>query len=103
MERPRRGYRKVRVDGRVISQAVVIAYGVNVDRRRELLGVDVAETESFESWSTFLKGLLDRGLRGGKRVVSDSHGGLVKSIASASKNPCVSQYTNGMKRFVRCM
>lgn len=75
-------YEKVRVEGKVISQAVVIAYGVNVDGKRELLGVDVVETESYESWSTFLKGLCERGLRGVKLVISDAHGGLVKAIAT---------------------
>lgn len=74
-------YEKVRIDGKVISQAVVVAYGVNVDGKRELLGVDVVETESYESWSTFLKSLLDRGLHGTKLVISDAHGGLVKAIA----------------------
>lgn len=74
-------YEKVRIDGKVITQAVVIAYGVNVNGKRELLGVDVVETESYESWSTFLKGLLDRGLHGTKLVISDAHGGLVKAIA----------------------
>lgn len=75
-------YEKARIDGKVISQAVVIAYGVRVDGKRELLGVDVVETESYESWSTFLKALLDRGLRGVKLVISDAHGGLVKAIGT---------------------
>lgn len=74
-------YEKVRIDGKVVSQAVVVAYGVNVDGKRELLGVDVVETESYESWSEFLKKLLERGLRGVKLVISDAHGGLVKAIA----------------------
>lgn len=74
-------YEKVRIDGKVVSQAVVVAYGVNIEGKRELLGVDVVETESYGSWATFLKGLLDRGLRGTKLVISDAHGGLVKAIA----------------------
>ena len=73
-------YEKVRIDGKVVSQAVVVASGVNVDGKRELLGVDVVETERYESWATFLKWLLDRGLRGTKFVISDAHGGLVKAI-----------------------
>ncbi len=74
-------YEKVRIDGKVVSQAVVVASGVNVDGKRELLGVDVVETERYESWATFLKWLLDRGLRGTKFVISDAHDGLVKAIA----------------------
>lgn len=72
-------YEKVRIERKVIWQAVVIAYGVNVNGKRELVGGDVVETESYESWSTFLKALLDRGLRGVKLVISDAHGGLVKA------------------------
>jgi putative transposase len=39
----------VRAGGRVVSKAVVIAYGVNETGRREILGFDVgeAETEAF--------------------------------------------------------
>ncbi|BDE07528.1 IS256 family transposase ISDha1 [Vulcanimicrobium alpinum] len=75
-------YEKVRVEGAVISQAVIIAYGVSDDGLREVLGVDVVESESLESWTTFLRALLDRGLHGVKLVVSDAHAGLKAAIAS---------------------
>jgi transposase-like protein len=75
-------YEKVRVDGAVISQAVVVAYGVGEDGLREVLGIDVVESESLESWATFLRALLARGLHGVKLVVSDAHAGLKAAIAS---------------------
>lgn len=75
-------YEKVRIDGKVISQAVVIAYAVNAQGLREVIGVDVVETESRESWVQFLRSLVARGLHGVQLVVSDAHQGLKAAIAS---------------------
>ena len=69
-------YEKVRIDDRVESMAVVIATGVNLQGRREVLGVDVLPAESEESWAQFLKSLKERGLSGVRLVVSDAHSGL---------------------------
>ncbi len=73
-------YEKVRIDHAVVSQAVIIAYGVGEDGVREVLGIDVVESESLESWSTFLRSLIKRGLHGVKLVVSDAHLGLKGAI-----------------------
>jgi len=75
-------YEKVRIDGKVLSQAVVIAYAVNDQGFREVIGVDVVEAESRESWTQFLRSLVARGLHGVKLVVSDAHQGLKAAIAS---------------------
>ena len=69
-------YEKVREDERVESMAVVIATGVNLQGRREVLGFDVIPTESEQGWVDFLKSLKERGLTGVKLVISDAHGGL---------------------------
>jgi putative transposase len=63
-----------------ISQAVVVAYAVNEYVLREIIAIDVVETESRESWTHFLRGLAARGLRGVKLVVSDAHAGLKAAI-----------------------
>ncbi len=73
---------KAREQGRVVSQAVVIAIGVNADGVREVLGLDVGPSEDGSFWLRFLKGLVARGLGGVKLVVSDSHEGLKGAIAS---------------------
>lgn len=75
-------YEKVRIHRTVVSQAAVIAYGVREDGNRELLGLDVVDTESEESWTTFLRGLRDRGLAGVKLVTTDAHRGLVNAVAT---------------------
>ena len=75
-------YVKMREDGRVGNQAVVIAYAVNEHGLREVIGVDIVLTESRESWSTFMRGLIERGLHGVRLVVSDAHEGLKAAIAT---------------------
>ncbi len=73
---------KAREQGRVVSQAIVIAIGVNAEGMREVLGLDVGPSEDGGFWLRFLKGLVTRGLAGVKLVVSDSHEGLKGAIAS---------------------
>ena len=75
-------YEKVRVDGRVVSNAVVIAYGVKASGPRDVIGIDVVDTESKESWTSMLRGLRKRGLSGTQLVISDAHEGLKGAIAT---------------------
>ncbi len=78
-------YEKVREDERVESMAVVIATGVNLQGRREVLGLDVIPTESEEGWTQFFKSLKERGLCGVRLVVSDAHGGLKNAVRKVLK------------------
>jgi putative transposase len=78
---------KVRDGGRVVSKAVVIAYGVHETGRREILGFDVGESETEVFWREFLKSLLARGLAGVQPVVSDAHEGLKQAIARHLRCP----------------
>ncbi len=73
-------YLKVREEGRVRSQGLMIASGVNHSGRRELLGFMLGDTESEDSWSEFFVSLKNRGLRGLDLLVSDNHSGLVKAV-----------------------
>src|ERR671933_1788145 len=73
---------KVRQDGRVVSQAIVIAIGVTSTGEREVLGLDVGPSESGAFWTRFLRGLVARGLSGVKLVISDAHEGLKGAIAA---------------------
>lgn len=75
-------YCKARVAGRVCSQAVVIATGVSADGRREVLGFDVGDSEDGAFWTSFLRSLKARGLRGVALVISDAHEGLKGAISS---------------------
>ena len=73
-------YCKARVNGRVVSRAVIIATGVAADGRREVLGVDVGDSENEIFWTDFLRGLRERGLSGVQLVISDAHRGLINAI-----------------------
>jgi transposase-like protein len=69
-------YLKARQNNRVVSVAVVLAIGVNTDGRREVLGMDIGQSEAEVFWAEFLRKLRRRGLSGAKLVVSDAHEGL---------------------------
>jgi len=73
-------YEKVREDGAVRSQAVLIAIGIDWEGRRNVLGVEMANRESASSWKDFLSGLRERGLRGVQLTISDDHAGLKRAI-----------------------
>ena len=75
-------YLKARVAGRVVSRAVVIATGVTADGGREVLGLDVGDSEDGAFWTAFLRSLKARGLAGVQLVVSDAHTGLKQAIAA---------------------
>ena len=69
-------YERVREAGVIVSQAVLIAIGIDWDGRRQVLAVDLANRESRSSWRDFLLGLKARGLHGVEFVVADDHAGL---------------------------
>jgi putative transposase len=64
----------------VVSKAVVVATGVTADGRREVLGLDVGDSEDEVFWRGFLNSLKKRGLTGVRLVISDQHAGLVAAI-----------------------
>ena len=69
-------YEKVRIDGVIRSQAVLVALGISWEGRREVLAVELANRESRNSWKDFIVGLKKRGLRGVELAITDSHEGL---------------------------
>ncbi|ANB60748.1 MULTISPECIES: IS256 family transposase [Bacillales] len=71
---------KVREEGRVRARGVMLAYGVNTDGHREILGLMLGDSESEASWSEFFAWLKSRDLRGVDLIVSDHHGGLVRAV-----------------------
>ena len=74
-------YERVREDGVIGSQAVLVALGIDWDGRRQVLAVELANRESRSSWKDFLLALRERGLDGVEFVVSDDHAGLRKALS----------------------
>ena len=93
-------YEKVRVDSRVVSQGVLIVSGVRDDGFREILAVEVADTESEATYQELFRSLKRRGLKGVKLIVSDDHEGLKSAIfrhfQGASHQRCQVHYTRNL-------
>jgi transposase-like protein len=70
---------KVREGGRVRSRSALLPIGVNAQGYREIVGLQLGDSESERSWSAFFTWLKARGLAGVDLVVSDHHGGLVNA------------------------
>jgi putative transposase len=71
---------KVREDAQVRAMSALVASGINEAGYREILGVQIGDSESTASWSTLFIGLKERGLHGVDVVVADQHGGLVVAV-----------------------
>ena len=93
-------YEKVRVDRRVVNQGVLVVSGVRDDGFREILGVEVANTESEATYQELFRSLKRRGLSGVELVVSDDHEGLKAAIArhfqGASHQRCQVHYARNL-------
>ena len=76
-------YERVREAGVIVSQAVLIAIGIDWDGRRQVLAVELANRESRSSWRDFLLRLKARGLHGVEFVVADDHAGLRAALREA--------------------
>jgi len=67
----------------VVSMAAVVATGIRADGGREVLGLDVGDSEDEVFWRAFLTDLKKRGLSGVRLVISDQHAGLVAALRRA--------------------
>ena len=74
-------YEKVRVDHKIVSQAVLVVVGITNLGRRDVLDWRVADSESEQTWGEVFRSLKDRGLRGVELVVSDAHSGIRAALA----------------------
>src|ERR671912_3032903 len=89
------------MDHRVVSQGVLIVSAVREpDGLREILGVEVADTESEATYQELFRSLKSRGLSGVELVVSDDHKGLKAAIArhfqGASWQRCQVHYARNL-------
>jgi len=78
-------YLKVFNGSRFVSQAVMIAIGVNEDGYREILDIDIMHEESYPTYLGFFDALKERGISKVDLVISDGHKGI-KKAASKSFN-----------------
>ena len=97
-------YEKVRQEGVVSSKAILIAIGVNLEGKREILSIEIANRESTNSWKDFISKLKARGLHGVRLVISDAHLGLQAAITELLTNAlwqrCYVHYLRNAKDYL---
>lgn len=76
-------YEDIREEGQVTSKAVLLAVGIDESGYRDILSIEVGDSENEQEWFRFFQDLKSRGLADVKYVVSDDHTGLVKAIKRA--------------------
>jgi transposase-like protein len=69
-------YEKVRQAGQVREAAILFAVGVDLEGKRQILGVSVSLSEHEVHWRAFLQSLVARGLNSVQLIISDAHEGL---------------------------
>ena len=74
----------VRSEGRIIKKAVYIAIGINLDGRKDVLGMWVGENESAKFWATVLNGLKNRGVEDIFIACTDNLTGFSSAIEADS-------------------
>jgi len=73
-------YEKVRRNNRVVSSAIMIAHGVDLQRQRECLAVEPMWEESEDSCREFMRKLKKRGVRRVGMFISDAHQGIQAAV-----------------------
>lgn len=74
-------YLKVRENHRIVSKAFMVAIATNADGRREIIGFDVYDNESNDTWFLFIESLKKRGLSGLQMITSDAHPGILYAVS----------------------
>lgn len=73
----------VRSEGRIVKRAVYIAIGINMDGKKEVLGMYVGENESAKYWLSILNGLKNRGVEDILITCIDGLTGFPEAISTA--------------------
>ena len=79
-------YEKIRTNAGVVSKAVMIVVGVASCGHREILSVQIGDSENEVDWGLIFQDLKERGICGVRYVVSDDHSGLVKALERHFQN-----------------
>jgi putative transposase len=69
-------YEKVRQSGQVREAAILFAVGVDLEGKRQILGISVSLSEHVVHWRAFLQSLVARGLNSVQLISSDAPEGL---------------------------
>ena len=70
----------VRSEGQIVKKAVYIAIGVDLDGKKDVLGMWIGENESAKFWATVLNGLKNRGVEDIFIACTDNLSGFSNAI-----------------------
>ena len=84
--------------GHVENVSVLVAIGVDSEGHREVIGVAEGMKEDGDSWEQFVRGMIERGLKGVRLVVGDRCAGLVSTVNSMLPK---ARYQRCMVHFMR--
>ena len=84
--------------GHVENVSVLVAIGVDSEVHREVIGVAEGMKEDGDSWEQFVRGMIERGLKGVRLVVGDRCAGLVSTVNSMLPK---ARYQRCMVHFMR--
>ena len=73
-------YERIRTPEGVVSKAVMIVIGISEDGYREILTIDIGNSENETDWGHIFTSLKERGLKDVQYVVSDNHKGMVRAL-----------------------
>ena len=97
-------YLKVFNGSRFVSQAVMIAIGVNEDGYREILDIDIMHEESYATYLGFFDALKERGISKVDLVISDGHKGIKRaareSFVGSSWQLCSIHFKRNLMKIV---
>lgn len=97
-------YEKVRVDGRIVSMAILIVFGVDENGHRDIIAVEPMAKESRSPYGVLFQDLKDRGLTTPKLIISDAHSWLVsatqESFPGASWQRCKVHFMRNILAYV---
>ena len=91
-------WRKRSWGGHVENVSVLVAIGVDSEGHREVIGVAEGMKEDGDSWEQFVRGMIERGLKGVRLVVGDRCAGLVSTVNSMLPK---ARYQRCMVHFMR--
>lgn len=97
-------YLKVFNGSRFVSQAVMIAIGVNEEGYREILDIDIVYEESYPTYLGFFDALKERGLSKVDLIISDGHKGIKRaageSFSGSSRQLCSVHFKRNLMKIV---
>ena len=95
---------KVREDGRIVTKAAYVVLGINMEGRKEILGIWIGENETSKFWLSVMNELKSRGVKSVYLFCVDGLNGFREAIGAAFPKAgiqrCIIHQIRSSTRFV---